>query len=289
MHSHVSLNHEVLALARARLQAITGASLYGRGVWTTIAVHAAQPFLWREHWARLTAHAASINVDASSLIEADVQADLVALIERNKITEGRARISLLARAASGLWRAANEKDLPPTDVLITTGERRAIPEEGLSLTVSPYRLNTFSPLAGLKTTNYLDHILPWEEARVRHFDEAVMLNERGEIVSAALANIFWVTNGTLHTPALATGALATGTLAGTTRALLFELAAELAVPLVEGAYDLSHLADADEIFLTSAGLSVAFCSAFDFRRYTPHAGSVALRLREALRQRTLND
>ncbi len=281
MHSHISLNGRVLAANDARLHAITSATLYGRGVWTTIAIHAATPFLWREHWARLAAHAAAVNVDCSSLVEADVHAHLASLIERNKVIEGRARLSLLARAASGLWRGASEKGAPPTDVLIITGERRTVPAEGLALTVSPHRFNTLSPLAGLKTTNYLDHILPWEEARRRHFDEAVLLNERGEVASATLANLFWVTDGTLHTPALACGALA-----GTTRALVIELTAELAVPVVEGVYDLATLGDADEIFLTSAGLGLAFCSAFDFRRYTLSAGSIMLRLREALRQRT---
>lgn len=282
VHSLISLNGHVVAQTEARLEAVTGIALYGRGVWTTLAIHAGAPFLWREHWARLIAHAEAINVDYSSLHEADVYAHLAAIIGRNKVAEGRARLSLLARRASGLWREPNDRGAPSTDVLIMTGERRAISQQGLALTVSPYRLNTLSPLAGLKTSNYLDHILPWEEARARHFDEAVMLNERGEIVSATLANIFWTTDGTLHTPALACGALA-----GTTRSLVIELAAELAMPVVEGAYDISHLADADEIFLTSAGLGLAFCSVFDFRRYTLHAGSAVLRLSEAVRQRTL--
>ena len=44
-----------------------------------------------------------------------------------------------------------------------------------------------------------------------------MLNERGEIVSATMANIFWVKDGTLHTPSLSTGAIA-----GVTRAAVIE-------------------------------------------------------------------
>lgn len=122
-----------------------------------------------------------------------------------------------------------------------------------------------------------------EEARRRDFDEAVVVNERGEIVSATMANIFWVSDGRLHTPALSTGALA-----GTTRARLIELAADISTPYVEGVYDLAHLGDADEIFLTSAGLGVAIITTFDYRRYTVPVGSVALRLREAFRQQTLD-
>ena len=139
-----------------------------------------------------------------------------------------------------------------------------------------------SPLAGLKTTNYLEYLLAWEEARARDFDDAVMLNERGEVAGATLANLFWTRDGTLYTPSLACGAMA-----GTTRACVMRLAAALSIPVVEGMYELAHLTEADEIFLTSAGRGVAAITTFDFRRYTVAAGSIVINLREALRQEML--
>ena len=140
-----------------------------------------------------------------------------------------------------------------------------------------------SPIAGIKSVNYLEHALCWEEARARDFDESVVLNERGEVVSATMANLFWVIDGTLHTPSLSTGAIS-----GVTRARVLGLANELSIPHVEGVYELSHLSDADEIFLTSSGLGVAIVTTFDFHRYTVPVGSVALRLHEAFRQLTLH-
>ena len=68
---------------------------------------------------------------------------------------------------------------------------------------------------------------------------------------------------------------------------LNDVAAELSAPLVEGVYDLSDLGDANEIFLTSAGQGVSIVTTFDFHRYTVPVGSIALRLREAFRQLTL--
>ena len=135
----------------------------------------------------------------------------------------------------------------------------------------------------MKTINRLEQVLAWEEARSRDFDEAVVVNERGEVASATTANLFWVRQGTVHTPALATGAVA-----GTTRARVIQLAEELAVPLAEGAHTLHELAEAEEIYLTSAALGVALVTTFDYHRYTVPAGSVALRLHEAFRQLTLN-
>jgi branched-subunit amino acid aminotransferase/4-amino-4-deoxychorismate lyase len=283
MHERVSFNGEVVEAAAAGLPAAGGAALHGRGVFTTLAVYRGEPFLWEAHWARLSEHARRAGV-SHTFTEADVAGALRRLIEVNGVGRGRARISLLAREQRGVWRPPRgaEAEGPPADLLLLTGDVRASEGETLALTVSPHRLNTLSPLAGVKTTSYLEHILTWEEARSRDFDEAVVLNERGEVASAAMANLFWVKHGTVHTPALATGALA-----GTTRARVIELAQEMAVPFVEVAHTLRELAEAEEIFLTSAGLGLRLVTTFDFHRYTVPVGSVALRLHEAFRQLTL--
>ncbi len=281
MHHRVILNNRMLDASKARLPANTSATLHGRGVFTTLAIYQGQPFLWREHWTRLCDHAARAGVDAGGFDEATVRAALARLLAVNKVERGRARITMLARAVRGLWKMESADGLT-TDLLITTGAARPFPDEGLALTVSPYRTNTLSPLAGIKSINFLERILSWEEARGRDFDEAVRMNERGEVVSATLANIFWVKNSTLHTPALSTGALA-----GTTRARVVELAAEMSIPVVEGVYDLGDLGDADEIFLTSAVLGLALISSFDYHRYGVPMASIALHLREAFRQLTI--
>lgn len=282
MHRHVILNKRLVEASKARLHAVSASALYGRGVYTTVAVHKGRPFLWGAHWSRLLAHAARAGVECD-FGEHEMALLLKRLVETNGVERGRARVQLLARALRGRWKFERaDADAAASDLLIITADAWP-PAEALSLTVSPFRLNTHSPLAGLKTTSRLEHVLALEEARARDFDEAVVTNERGEVAGAVAANIFWVKHGTLHTPALQTGALA-----GTTRACVLELAAELAVPVVEAAQGLHELGEADEIFLTSSSLGVAPVAAFDYHRYAPHAGSVTPRLREAFRQLTLN-
>ena len=280
MHRHVILNRRLLEATKARLDAVSASTLYGRGVFTTVAVYKGRPFLWDAHWSRLLAHAARAGVECD-FDDSETARALARLIEANRVERGRARVHLLARAARGRWKFEGG-EAGASDLLVMTADAWPTPE-ALSLTVSPFRLNTHSPLAGVKTVSRLEHVLAWEEARSRDFDEAVVTNERGEVAGAVAANLFWVKHGTLHTPALATGAMA-----GTTRARVMELAEELAVPLVEGALGLHELGEADEIFLASSSLGIAPVAAFDYRRYAEHAGSVTPRLREAFRQLTLH-
>jgi 4-amino-4-deoxychorismate lyase len=280
MHEHVILNRKVLETRRARLDAVTAAALYGRGVFTTVAVHAGRPFLWDAHWARLLAHAERAGVECD-FGDNEAALMLARLVEANGVSEGRARVHLLARAVRGRWRVRHDEG-GASDLLMMTADAWPAPE-ALALTVSPYRVNTCSPLVGVKTVNRLEQVMAWEEARARDFDEAVVCNERGEVASATTANIFWVKHGTLFTPTLATGALA-----GVTRARVVALASEMAVPVSEGAHTLHDVAEAEEIFLTSSALGLALVTAFDYHRYTVPVGSPALRLREAYRQLTLN-
>jgi branched-subunit amino acid aminotransferase/4-amino-4-deoxychorismate lyase len=280
VHPVIYLNKVMLEASKARVAPVSSAMLYGRGVFTTVAVYNGKPFLWPEHWRRLKDHADKLNVDCSGRNERNVGEAVQKLVSVNQVVNGRARVILLARSGRDVWKSKSP-GVRKTDLLIMTSEPQKVPAAGLSLAVSPYRFNTFSPLTGIRSLNYLEHVLAWEETQARDFDEAVMLNERGEIVSATMANIFWVKDGTLHTPALSTGALA-----GVTRGAVMELAGKQFIPVIEGVYELADIAEADEIFLTSASLGVAIVTTFDFRRYSVTPGSICARLSDSLRDLT---
>jgi len=276
MHPVIYLNKSMVEATKARVAPVSSAMLYGRGVFTTLAIYNSQPFLWSKHWQRLTAHAKKLDVDYTGCTEKGVGDALRKLIAVNQVKEGRARVIMLARSGRDFWKMKTP-GTKKTDLLIMTGESQKVSPNGLSLAVSPYRVNTFSPLSGIKSLNYLDHVLSWEEAQSRDFDEAVVLNERGEIVSATTANLFWAKDGTIHTPTLSTGALA-----GITRECVIEIANKRFIPLLEGIYEMTDLTDADEIFLASSSLGVAPVTTFDFRRYAVEPGSLTSIVRQGL-------
>jgi branched-subunit amino acid aminotransferase/4-amino-4-deoxychorismate lyase len=268
MHPVIYLNKSMVEATKARVAPVSSAMLYGRGVFTTLSIYNSEPFGWSKHWQRLTSHAAKLDIDFTGCNEKNVGEALQKLVAVNRVEAGRARVIMLARSGRDIWKTKTP-GAKKTDLLIMTGDPQKVSQNGLSLAVSPYRVNTVSPLSGIKSLNYLDHVLSWEEAQRRDFDEAVVLNERGEIASATTANLFWARNGTLHTPTLSTGAMA-----GITRECVIEIANKHFVPLVEGVYEMPDLTDADEIFLTSSSVGVAPVTTFDFRRYAVDARSL---------------
>jgi len=280
MHPVIYLNKVMLDATRARVAPVSSAMLYGRGVFTTVAIYKGKPFLWPQHWERLADHAERLSIDCTGANERSVGEALAKLVAVNQVKNGRARVILLARSGRDVWKPRKEV-ARQTDLLIMTSEPQKVPAAGMSLAVSPYRCNTFSPLRGIRSLNYLEQVLSWEEAQAREFDEAVVLNERGEVASATMANLFWVKEGTLHTPNLSTGAIA-----GITRSAVIGLAGKQFIPVIEGIYELGDLAEADEIFLTSASLGIALVTTFDFRQYSTSAANICARLADAFRDLT---
>lgn len=252
MHKFISLNQQIILASEANMPAISSAAFYGKGVFTTIAIKNKEPFLWEKHWCRLNENAKKLDTDLSEFAEAAVKNALAELIEKNQTKNGRARITFFDESASQIWQYETNRK---TSLLITTADLGKTPEV-FRLTISPFSINSTSPLAGVKSCNYLENIVALEEANERGFTEAARVNERGEIAGACMANIFWLKDEKLFTPSLKTGCLA-----GTTREFVLENRECFEVEERAGI-----LHEADAIFLTSSGIGVAQVAEFEGKK-----------------------
>jgi branched-chain amino acid aminotransferase len=104
------------------------------------------------------------------------------------------------------------------------------------------RRNEHSPLARIKSLNYLDSVLARAEAADRGADDGVMLNSVGRAAETTVSNLFVSLQGRWTTPAVAEGALP-----GIARATI--LAASRAV---EGRLTEDDLARADAALLSNS-------------------------------------
>lgn len=231
----------------------TAAALYGKGIFTTVAIRDRQPFIWDKHWQRLCNNAKTLGIDLSAYSEEETLDQLTKSIETEAIVNGRARLTFLDESSSPIW--PNESTTK-TSLHIITGVLRAVPDQ-FRLTVSPYTVNSRSPLAGVKSYNYLENLLALEEATTRGFHEAIRVNEHGHITGGCMCNIFWLKDGMLYTPSLSTGCLP-----GTTREFVLE---NVECREVEAGID--ELDRADAIFLTSAGLGITQVAEYEAKPF----------------------
>ncbi|MEM6886483.1 MAG: aminotransferase class IV [Verrucomicrobiota bacterium] len=114
-----------------------------------------------------------------------------------------------------------------------------------SLSTSSIRVNSAAWDARYKTLSYLSHLQARKEADT---DEVVMLNQRGEVASASMANLFWVRDGVLHTPEVEAGCRT-----GVIRRWVLE---HVESAVRQGRFPPEDLDQADEIFLTNSRIGI---------------------------------
>jgi len=133
---------------------------------------------------------------------------------------------------------------------------------GLDLITSSFRKPGPDQLdPRVKSLNYLNSVLAKREAKMRHADEALVLNTRGTIAEVSAANIFLARQGTLFTPPTSDGALE-----GITRASVMAMARTAGIPVAESTLVRADLLDADEAFLSGTGARIVAVGSLDGAR-----------------------
>ena len=252
--------------------------LLGDGVFDTLVAFNGKPVEGERHLARLIAQAAEIGITVDEAeIRNDWQevlfgaADMVTCILRTTITRGR--------SGRGLWPSTASA---PTRSVSATPWKPDLARNAVSLVTSSVRRNESAPTSRLKSLSYLDNILAAREATERGADDALLLNTKGAVACATIANVFAL-NGTR----LATPPLSDGVLAGTMRALVLELAPTVGLTVEERTLSPAGFADADLRFVTNSVRFLRPVSSLDGRRWPPALPTVFVALRRAVATRVL--
>jgi branched-chain amino acid aminotransferase len=114
-----------------------------------------------------------------------------------------------------------------------------------------------------------------QDAFARGFDEALLLNDRGEIAEGTGENIFIVKDGKVRT-----NDRSSDVLHGITRASVIELCTDLGIPLEVDVLSLDEIYDADEVFFTGTAAEVTPLACLDEHEF-PTTRPITRRLREA--------
>ncbi|GAC1437754.1 MAG: aminotransferase class IV [Chloroflexota bacterium] len=230
----------------------------GDGVFETLRTVDSRPLLLPAHLARLRRSAAAIDLavplsDAELSRAAGTVQDLAALpgetVMRLTLSRGPARARGLLPGDAG----------PPTVLLQVMPLSPPAPgSQRLRIVVSTIRRNEGSPLAQIKSLNYLDNVLARREAAVAGADDALMLNNRDEVACVSAGNIFWTEPlGRDGQVCLVTPPCSCGVLAGITREVVLALAHDAGMPCRQKAVGLAEmLSCAQEAFVTNSVLGV---------------------------------
>jgi len=164
------------------------------------------------------------------------------------IQENNLRTELI-RVKVNIWRKTGGLFTPESDdvdVLISVKPQNIIPpliQLAGFYEELPNRFTPFSFFKGPYALHYVQASLAKKRAGL---DEMILLDEQGNISECLVANIFWIKNNRLFTPALETGCIA-----GIMRLNIFRAAQMLRLDVQESFFKQTDLLAADFIFTSN--------------------------------------
>jgi branched-chain amino acid aminotransferase len=255
------LNGKFIKAVDAHIDLYSQTLHYGMGAFEGIRAYQTQNgtkiFKAYEHFERLKKSCALVNIPFDYEIEELVQISYQLLL-KNDLSDAYIRPLVFC--------APNMTLTQPSEayLMICIWEwEKYHGDKQLKLCISSYqRPNPNALKMEAKVTgHYVNSILATSEAKVRGYDEALMLDMNGNIAEAPGANFFMEKNGVLYTPT--TGHI----LPGITRQTVMNICRELDIPVKEKVIKPEELETADSAFLCGTAAEIVGIESIDAKTF----------------------
>ncbi len=223
----------VLSGDLVRVDPCSSGFAHGFGVFETILCREGKLYFWDAHWQRLLRSGERLSLDCAIDPE-QVLASIKKVVESFTGSVCAVKLSLL--------RGVEEDQL-----FVYARAIGELPESVCLGVMRDSPINERSVFVGIKTHNYAENMYLLNRSRCDGYADSVRLNTLGHVAETMISNIFFFTDGILHTPNLSSGALP-----GVARAAVIEAAELTAIESVEGEYSIDSLRTADVLFLTNS-------------------------------------
>jgi len=241
VHASILHNGQICGVSDRVLSPGQIGLLSGWGVFSTIRVAGGVLFAWERHWSRMQHDAKLLRVPFPADGE-EVRGSLLRLVEANHAHSATLRV-VVVRNRGGIWAGPGiERDY---DLIALTTDLKDW-GEGARLAVAPEARHSAQIFAGTKSLSWSMNLCWVEMAQSRGYDEALLLNEHGNISECTSANVFVAAGGRVFTPPLSSGCLP-----GITRDVLLHDVEVPGIVVEEKDLRLTDLESADEVFITS--------------------------------------
>lgn len=268
MHRFIYHNDRVLPLEEVRLSPGQAGLINGWGIFSTVRVFDGIPFALERHYERLARDAGRIQLPLKTS-QSEVRDAMQQMLQANGIGNACVRIYFIFNTI-GIWKSA--EPFPQVDLIMYAMD---VPERvgPTTLSVQENGRHAAHPLTGTKVTSWLNNAWMVEQAHRRGYDDALLLNERGEVAECTAANIYCIRGGDVATPPLSSGCLS-----GVSRTILMEEGPRMGVPVTERVLKLEDFFYADEVFITSTTRHVQPISHIEKRAMKQAPGPVTQKL-----------
>ena len=272
MGGHIWFNGEFVAWGDAKVHVLTHGLHYASSVFEGERAYEGEIFKLREHTERLFYSAETLGMKIPYSVE-EIDEACVATLKKQGLKD--AYIRPVAWRGSEMMGVSAQKNRINVAIAVWEWPSYFDPQErlkGIRLDIADWRrpdpktAPSFAKAAGL----YMICTLSKHAAEAKGYADAMMLDYRGQVAEATGANLFFITDGVIHTPK------PDCFLDGITRRTVIDLARARGIEVIERAIMPEELSGFSECFLTGTVAEVTPVSEIGSYRFTPGDISRAL-------------
>lgn len=220
---------------------------YGDGVFRTLRIQNGRPLWWRDHYAKLAADSAALDLncpdEAALYLEVSRVAGAGEGVVKIILTRGTGARGYAPPASPAGTRVVMASPMPPH---AEAGEMAAIAARWCALRLAPQ-----PRLAGVKHLNRLENVMARLEWNDPAIFEGLLCDHSGWVIGGVMSNLFWIKNGELFTPDLSQCGVA-----GVARTRLLRGAARQGIRANVGRFYPRAILAADEVMLCNSVMGV---------------------------------
>ena len=255
LSNYVWFDGKFVTLDKAKVPITTHAIHYGTSVFEGIRAYwnSKNLFVFRleEHVKRFRKSGQFYNISLN-FTDKEITEAITGICKKNKIKKSCYVRPFYFVGDYGINLHVTEK--APTNVAIFTfpfGD--LFDKNGITAGVSSWRKfsDLSTPPQAKMGGNYLNSIIATQEAKRNGYDEAILLDQNGNVSEAPGENIFIVRDGKITTPPLSSSALE-----GITRDAVIKIGMDLDIQVSENNITRSELMMSDEVFLTGTAAEI---------------------------------
>jgi len=237
-------NNEIINDKELLMEVDDRAFQYGDGIFETIIIRKNNSKLLKYHYNRLVEGATALNFQLPVYFNIQfLESSILKLIQKNGIRSA-ARIKVQSwRKKGGYYKPESNT----SNLLITVNDHKeevgTLKNVGISKSVN----NHYTAYSQFKTLNALKYIIASIEKDQSHFDDLIILDQKGNVSELLYSNIFWIKKSIFYTPSLETGCIR-----GVMRSYLIERLKRKRIALMEVNATPEQLFRADYAFASNA-------------------------------------
>jgi len=217
---------------------------YGDGLFETCITSNNQILFWMYHFSRLTAGCEKLNIKK---IDEDVWLrDIKKAFSLS--SEKSCVVKLILSRGNSLRGYGYKDDIEPVRVVIISEMQQSLMNNEFALEYSKSGYHSNPQLAGIKHCNRLEQVLA---RSYLSSNEAIMLDEKENVISVTQGNIYFIFGNKLLTPKLDRCGVV-----GSRRSLILELASSLKIDTLVSNISINQVQQADEVFISNSVIGI---------------------------------